>query len=341
MYSLRPAKPSDITAILPLANEQGARHASLPKTTQSLRSFIQTSEDSFRTPKGQTAQSGNYFWVLTDQDQVVGTIAIEAFTGQKEPFYSYRRETLINASYRLKVKQSIPVLYQSHELAGYSQLHSITLASEHRNPRAIAFLIQGILLFIAEHASYFSDRLLFEFPGFKDERGESPLWNDLGQHFFQMSLKEACYHASIEDKALIAQLMPNQPLYENLLSNTTQSTLGEPQQDLADYYQAFISEGFRPSNHIDIFDGGPCLTCFTSSLWTKQESARTRLTGLPENHTDTIAMNTSKEHPLILLLPQHQPDFIQPLNLTSKEWIRWVTLNTEGMSEHHQGEGVL
>ena len=330
MYSLRPAKQTDISDILTLACEQGSCHASLPKTDEAIRSVIQTSEDAFRNPSDQPSLTGNYFWVLSKESAIVGTIAIEAFTGQKEPFYSYRRETLINASYRLKVKQSIPVLYQSHELAGYSQLHSITLHPKHRTSSTIALLIQGVILYISEHPENFSSKLLIEFPGCKDERGDSPLWNDLGLHFFQMSLKQACYHASVEDKALIAQLMPNHPLYENLLSSTSQSTLGEPQQDLDDYYQSFIREGFRPSNHIDIFDGGPCLTCQSSNSWSQQENARTRLDVLPVLSHETIVMNVNKEQPIVVLVGVEQRDnAIATLNLSPSSWIRWVPINTE------------
>jgi arginine N-succinyltransferase len=344
MYSLRPAKQSDLDTILLLARQQGVRQASLPKEALHLKHFIQQSEEAFRQPSNALPSSGqalkaealasNYLWVLCHSDDesqepsVVGTLAIEPYTGQKEPFYSYRQETLINASYRLKVKQDIPVLYQSHELAGLSQLHGITLLPEHRTNQAICLLIQGALLYMSEHNELFCPTLLIEFPGFKDERGQSPLWKDLGQHFFQMTLEQACYHASIEDKALIAQLMPNHPLYKNLLSNTTQATLGEPQQDLLDYYQVFLREGFTPSQHVDIFDGGPCLICNNNSGHTFNENARTRLTHMPSMAQPCIIMNTQKHHPIAIYYHNDHPwnlDLIgNALNSTSQDWVRFV-----------------
>ncbi|GLQ32919.1 arginine N-succinyltransferase [Litoribrevibacter albus] len=353
MYSLRPAKQSDLDAILVLACNQGKRQASLPKEAHHLRLMIQQSEEAFRQPHNSASSSiqslrkeelaSNYLWVLcytNHPDQtpsVIGTIAIEPYTGQKEPFYSYRQETLINASYRLKVKQDIPVLYQSHELAGLSQLHAMTIASEHRNSKAISLLVQGALLYMAEHTELFCPSLLIEFPGFKDERDQSPLWRDLGQHFFQMTLEEACYHASIEDKALIAQLMPNHPLYKNLLSNTTQATLGEPQQDLLDYYQIFLREGFSPSQHLDIFDGGPCLICTNNSGHTFNENARLRLEQLQPSPQPCILMNTQKHHPMAIYSNFENEWSLESiddvLNITPQEWIRTVPA--------HVGEDAL
>lgn len=353
MYSLRPAKQIDLDTILALACNQGVRQASLPKEAHQLRLFIQQSEEAFRQPNNALPSgsqaiktknfASNYLWVVCytsepEQDAVVvGTVAVEPYTGQKEPFYSYRQETLINASYRLKVKEKIPVLYQSHELAGFSQLHSMTLLAEHRNSQAISLMVQGVLLYMAEHTELFSSSLLIEFPGFKDERGHSPLWKDLGQHFFQMTLEQACYHASIEDKALIAQLMPNHPLYKNLLSNTTQATLGEPQQDLLDYYQLFLREGFAPSQHLDIFDGGPCLICQNNSGHTFNENARIRLEHFHSNTQPCIVMNTQKHHPMAIYgnfeSEWNLESIENVLNINPQEWIRYVPA--------HSGEETL
>ena len=330
MYLLRPSQMNDSNRILALAQQQGVRQAGLPKTNEALSHCIQQSEESFRVSN----TIKNQLWVLEtlEQNSIVGTIAVEACTGQAEPFYSYRRETLINASYRLKVKEEIPVLYQSHELAGCTQIHSMTLLPEHRNQAALCTMIQGVLLYIAEYSQSYCPKLLIEFPGFKDERGHSPLWNDLGQHFFQMTLEQACFHASIEDKALIAQLMPNHPLYQNLLSSTCQSTLGEPQQDLSDYYQLFMLEGFTPSQHVDIFDGGPCLVCDTRTNFSVNENRRIKLADYsPPDMPHIIASNRQDAKALYI-----DPSIKKPLSylqnqlaLSEQDWLRWVPAHQE------------
>jgi arginine N-succinyltransferase len=345
MYLFRPAAQNDVDSILQLAKHQGARQASFPKTHQQLSLHIQESEAAFRLPKlnlrskqETVHDTQHYFWVILHEDQVIGSIAIEASTGSKEPFYSYRRETLINASYRLKVKERIPVLYRSHELTGYSQLYAITLLPEYRNHEAICLLIQGAMNYMTTHPDLFCPSVLIEFPGFKNEKGESPLWTDLGQHFFKMPLEQACFHASTEDKALIAQLMPDHPLYENLLSETCQTTLGEPQQDLNDYFQLLIREGLNQTQHIDIFDGGPCLASRISNTHTFNESARIKLHDFTESVSPMIISNSHRHLPASISLTENDRGSVHLLKrllaVNDNDWIRWSPMhqkvNTSG-----------
>lgn len=347
MYALRPATTKDLDILLALALEQGVRQASLAKTKEALLLNLERSQQAFQVASNEphtieqdlisNEPISPLFWVIIYQENVIGSIAIETNQGIKEPYYSYRRDTLINASYRLKVKQNIPVLYQSHELTRFVQLHSITLLPEHRNAQAISLVLQAPLLYVAEHSHLFTPTLLIEFPGFKDERGQSPLWNDLGQNFFQMTLEHACYHASIENKALIAQLMPDYPVYQNLLSRTCQSTLGEPQQDLLDYYQIMLKEGFKPSQHLDIFDGGPCLLATQKNLYSVQQNARLRSEQFKHHNIDEIVMNTDKSSPKALLLMAEQAlssaTLNQHLACSNDTWLRVVPA--------HSGEGKL
>lgn len=334
MYRVRAINLQDTHDLESLTATTGTTQACLPKTPASIHQWIKCSIDSFNHKISQSdghlmqdnKPERHYVWGLEYIDnkdkRIVGCIAVEAITGAPEPFYSYRRETLINASYRLKVKQDIPVLYQSHELANYSHIYAFTVDKTHRTQDNLCLLLQAILLYISEYPNRFSNKLLVEFPGFKDERGLSPLWQDLGQHFFQMNLEQACWHASQEDKALIAQLMPNHPLYENLLNETAQNTLGVPQQDLLDYFEVFKQEGFLPSNHIDIFDGGPCLICNTQQSWSIQQSARVKFGRQTEFTKPHIVADISAHKPMTIRATNLADT--EALKLDNDQWLRSV-----------------
>jgi arginine N-succinyltransferase len=91
------------------------------------------------------------------------------------------------------------------------------------------------------------------------EEGVSPLWESLGRHFFSIDFKEADELTAQGNKQFIAELMPNNPVYVNLLPQEARDVLGQVHKNTVPARRLLEQEGFRYENYVDIFDGGPSL----------------------------------------------------------------------------------
>ncbi|MGH6780755.1 MAG: arginine N-succinyltransferase, partial [Sphingomonadaceae bacterium] len=85
----------------------------------------------------------------------------------------------------------------------------------------------------------------------------------------------------------IADLMPKNPIYIDLLPESARTVIGKPHQDSAPAMAMLRREGFRFEGYVDVFDAGPQVHC----------------------DRDTIAtVRLSREGPLTTLSPSAEPD---------------------------------
>ena len=66
---------------------------------------------------------------------------------------------------------------------------------------------------MAEFRERFADRVIAEMRGVSDEKGNSPFWQWLEEHFFSVDFPTADYLTGIGQKVFIAELMPKYPIY--------------------------------------------------------------------------------------------------------------------------------
>lgn len=118
----------------------------------------------------------------------------------------------------------------------------------------------------------FANTVISEIRGVTDEQGNSPFWDSLGRHFFSMDFDRADRLTSMTNKAFIADLMPQYPVYVPLLSEEAQDVIGVPHDDAILPYSLLEDEGFHPQGYIDIFDGGPTLECQARMIRTVRDS---------------------------------------------------------------------
>ncbi|MBS3804930.1 MAG: arginine N-succinyltransferase [Oleiphilaceae bacterium] len=237
MWILRPAKPLDLADIESLASRLNVQAPRLPETTDR---FLFVLED-------------------TGHGRIRGLAGIDASAGHGQPFYNYRRDALIHACHDLGVSRRIDVLYPSHALTGQSLLCSLLIEPELRQSHALALLSRARLLFIAQHREQFADEVVVELKGLQTETGEVPFWDSLGRHFFHMDFEAADRYSSELSKTFIAELMPPNPIYVTLLTDSAQAAIGVSHPLAVKSRDLLHREGFRESRYIDIFDGGPVL----------------------------------------------------------------------------------
>jgi arginine N-succinyltransferase len=266
MFFVRPIARDDLPAVFTLSERSGAGLTTLPANRERLSERIDRSLTSFAG----SADRGDacYMFVLIDSrdERVVGICAIEAAVGLKEPWYNYHVGTLVHASRALGVYTAAPTLFLANDHTGHSELCSLFLDQAYRVARNGALLSKSRLLFIAEFAHLFAEKVIAELRGKLDPNGLSPFWEGLGRHFFAMEYSAADYLTGIGQKAFIAELMPKHPVYVNLLQHTARDAIGAVHADTAPARAMLEQEGFRYEGYVDIFDAGPTLECFRDTI---------------------------------------------------------------------------
>jgi len=203
---------------------------------------------------------------------IVGTCGMLATVGLDEPFYSYHLGTITHASRELGVHNAIPTLILNNDFTGCSEICTLFLEEEYRHSKNGQLLSKARFMFMAQFPERFTEKIFAEMRGVSDENGVSPLWESLGRHFFSIDFKEADELTSQGNKQFIAELMPNNPVYVNLLPQAARDVLGEVHKNTVPARRLLEQEGFRYENYVDIFDGGPSLEARVQDIRAVRES---------------------------------------------------------------------
>ena len=293
MWLVRAALPGDVNQILEIAGTAGSETArlssTLPKQREALAEKI---EHSLASLAGKTIVGGQpqrFLFVLEDTatGRVHGTAGIDARAGNGQPSYNYRRDALIHASHELGISSRVDVLYPSHALTDHTLLCSFSITPELRNTEAFELLSRARVLFIAGHRDWFTRKIAVEIQGVQLADGSVPFWDSLGRHFFNMDFDTADQHSGVLSKTFIAELMPPNPVYVTLLSESAQAALGQPHDLTVSNLELLQREGFQAGCYLDIFDAGPVLEARTDALHTLVTSRPKTLHGASEDGGDT------------------------------------------------------
>jgi len=272
MVLIRPVSLDDLDQLLQLANIAGVGLTTLPKDRDLLRRRIEKSQRSMAAipdrPGGES-----YLFVMQDvtSGQVVGASGIVSKVGGFEPFYAYRVETERLESRLLKLDKEISVLHLVREHDGPAEVGSLFLSPDYRKKDYGRFLQLVRFLFLAEHPDAFEATVVSELRGVIDPQGNSPFWNAIGKHFFNIDFPQADY-LSVVNKKFIADLMPTYPIYVTLLPEAAQKVIGQVHESSLPAVKNLQAEGFTFSGMIDIFDGGACMSCERDQIRTVKQS---------------------------------------------------------------------
>lgn len=272
-YLMRPSRLEDFDALMELAKESGAGFTSLPVDEEQLHSKLKASQNAF---SGQLAepQYGKYLLMMEDvgTGEVVGCSAVKAGTGIYEPFFNYRIITIAQASQAGGKRFDLDALVLTNEFVGYTEVGTLFLKAEHRGGGAGRLAAQSRYLLMAADDERFGDKVLAELRGVVDENGDTPFWDCLGRHFFQMSFSEADYLSAVSDNQFILDLMPKFPIYIDLLPPAAREVIGRCHSDGVGAMKLLEWEGFRFERTVDIFDGGPMVATHREHIRTIRES---------------------------------------------------------------------
>ncbi|HEX2624168.1 MAG TPA: arginine N-succinyltransferase, partial [Sphingomicrobium sp.] len=172
------------------------------------------------------------------------------------------------------------------DLEGSSEVGGLFLHPHERAGGLGMLLARSRYLFIKQHRPRFGNRILAELRGVMDQGGHSPFWDALAGRFFGMSFPEADEFNAVHGTQFIADLMPNTPIYVNMLPETARSVMGQPHPTGRAALKMLENEGFVWDCYIDIFDGGPTVTAATDHIRTIRTAEWVRVAGPLDGKTD-------------------------------------------------------
>jgi len=279
---VRPIEERDLGRLYELAQEAGYGLTTLPPDEAVLQRRIRQSQRSFGYPADRPGPE-TYLFVLEDVDSgvVQGISGIVAKVGGYEPFWTYRLDTVVQESRQLGIRREIPVLNLLAEHDGPSEIGSLFCSPGYRQRGAGRLLSKVRFLFMAEHSQLFEDRVLAEMRGVIDSQGQSPFWDAIGRHFFGMSYHQADYLV-MADKRFIGELMPKHPIYVPLLPDDAQAVIDQVHPLTRPALALLEDEGFRRTGEVDIFEGGPVLSCSCERVGMIRRSRRARIAELTD-----------------------------------------------------------
>jgi len=263
---IRPIEKRDKTALLALAKKTGSGFTSLPDNADHIEQRIARMIDTLAGNAPLNEQG--YLFVLEDlaTQKMVGVSAIEVAIGLDNPWYDFHVSTQVHASKALGIYRKMKKLTLSNDHTGNSELCTLFLDPEYRKNKNGQLLSKSRFLFIAAFLDKFSDKLIAEMRGVSDEQGNSPFWDGLGKHFFNLDFDEVDYQTGIGNKSFIAELMPKHAFYVDFLNEQAQQVIGDVHPNTKPARNILESEGMRYEGYVDIFDAGPTLEAYTKDL---------------------------------------------------------------------------
>ncbi|HDH7816477.1 TPA: arginine N-succinyltransferase [Raoultella ornithinolytica] len=331
----RPVREDDLDDIIRLASRAGVGMTSLPNDPARLAARIQRSVETF-AGKLLRGQQG-FLFVLEDTRlaRVVGVSAIEVAVGLDEPFYNFRLQRTVRASKELGVYKNQELLNLSYDHTGHSELCTLFLDPEYQKNRNGLFLSKARFLFIAAFRELFSPHLFAELRGRSDEQGNSPFWDALGHHFFDIPFADADRLTGTGMKTFIAELMPAYPIYVSLLPDDAREAIGQVHANTSPARAILEKEGFSWRGSVDIFDAGPVLEAETDAIRAISESQFIPAMQLMTERSSPliVANNQFEQFRAVLISPDDQSQLNQAaldaLAVNETDRVHAVTLHPE------------
>jgi arginine N-succinyltransferase len=288
MIIVRPIREDDIDNLMRLAKAAYPGMTTLPPDRDALIKKIEKSTASLN--KHVTAPGReNYLLVMEDTEAnlLVGTAGIIAQLGEDDQFYSYKINKVTHSSKVLDKKVTVETLNLSNHFEGFAEVATLFLDESYRKNGNGKLLARSRYLFMAEFRERFPDQVMADLRGYFDAEGRSPFWDAIGQHFFDMDFTDADLFGALNGNQFIADLMPKQPIYVNLLSQEARDVIGRPNDQGKPALGMLEKEGFHWRGQIDIFDGAPSVDTFIDQLETIKASAVGRILGEAVNCDET------------------------------------------------------
>ncbi len=258
MYILRAARLEDLSDLFELS--QLMTFINLPPDLKMIEAKIHSSMKSFRVPSKRLSEN-HYLFVLEDLDtnKIIGTSMIHAQHGtEEEPHYFFTVDSEHKFSKTLNTGFIHGTLHLGIDTDGPTEIGGLILHPDYRKNNLklgkqlsfIRFLYMGI------YPQYFKEWIHSELMPPFDKDGKAPLWEAVGRRFLNMDYHEADI-LSRSNKEFILNLFPSDNIYITLLPIEARNAIGKVGEETLPVKRMLENIGFRYTNEVDPFDGGP------------------------------------------------------------------------------------
>ncbi|MGB7404980.1 MAG: arginine N-succinyltransferase [Pacificimonas sp.] len=292
---VRVARVSDIDGLLRLAQVGGDGLTNLPPDRAKLEAKLKASAEAIVSSDAREA-GGAILLMVEHQGRIVGTSCVFPKVGMEWPFYSYRLTRQAALSTAVGHRHSQTLLNLVNDFDGECEVGGLFVDPECRGMALGQLATRARYLFIAAHRDWFGSKVIAELRGYQDANRQSPVWNAIGRHFYDMDFSEADRTGALTGNQFIADLGPRYPLYVSLLPRAARDALDKPHDDGRPALRMLLAEGFRSGEYVDIFDGGPTLTADIDMVRTIRE-AQHHTFERAADQSDTQVLAASKEGP--------------------------------------------
>jgi arginine N-succinyltransferase len=272
-HRIRAAQPKDLAQVLALRDQAGPGFTSLSVSDEAIAHRLQLSQESFAA-KIDAPGAQRYMLVLEDlpSKTLVGLAGVKATIGASPPFFNFRIFRVSQSSAVAQRRFDMDVLILANEFNGCSEVGSLFVRADARAGGVGRALAQTRYMLVAAGPQRFAEMFVSELRGVVSADGHSPFWDHLGRHFFRMSFEEADRLSASTDNQFITDLMPDYPIYVDLLPKDAQAVIGECHPDGRGARKLLEWEGFRFASVVDIFDGGPLMSAPRDTIRTIREA---------------------------------------------------------------------
>lgn len=258
MFILRSAALKDLDDLYQLS--QLMLFINLPPDKEIIRSKIESSIRSFTKPSKRLWEN-HYLFVLEDTktQSIIGTSMIHAQHGtEDEPHYYFTVGQESKFSRSLNTGFVHGTLKLGLDTDGPTEIGGLILDPDYRkNDRKLGKQLSFVrFLYMGLYPDRFKDTIHSELMPPFDNEGHAPLWEAIGRRFLNLEYHEADV-LSRSNKEFILSLFPADTIYMTLLPIEARNAIGKVGDSTAPVKRMLESVGFKYTNEVDPFDGGP------------------------------------------------------------------------------------
>jgi arginine N-succinyltransferase len=292
VFAIRQARIEDLPTLVKLAkmvhftNLPADREVIYSKVMHSRESFLRAAgggEAGIRQLREQEAKKSNgklsglssatrtgdlFMFVLedTESSSCLGTSQVIArMGGPGNPNFAWQLQRRDFFSQTLHVGTSHIVARLHADETGPTEIGGLILQPSARGHKLGRFMSLVRFHFIGLHRERFSDRTIAEMMGPITHDGHNMLWEFLGRRFIPLSYSEAdkaCQYS----REFIASLLPKEEIYLSLLPPEARDAVGRVSEETVPARILLERLGFKYTDKIDPFDGGPHLEAATDEI---------------------------------------------------------------------------
>jgi arginine N-succinyltransferase len=187
------------------------------------------------------------------------------------------------------------LLQVTNDLTAATEVGALFLDPNYRRDRMGKLMSLSRFMFIAAFPRYFAETVIAEMRGVQDHEGNSPFYNALPRHFFDMPFHKADHVNATQGNQFINDLLPKYPIYVDILPKSAQRVIGQVHAGSEPARAMLERQGFKYTGYVDIFDAGATMVADRDQIHVGLASKHGVVAAIEELSEDTSKYMVSND----------------------------------------------